>query len=125
MKFLPGSNKKRIWSVFVLLVSISGIIYLNVFSGPSQNRRPADQVYPPAEIMKPAESTSEPPVAAVPPSASSEPLPQPAVVRRGGLLPYGSKIDAAFLKSPAFRGLKPVPSVSVTAEELGKADLFR
>ncbi len=124
MKFLPASNKRRIWLVVTLLVSTGGIIYLNVFSGPSQNRRATDQVYPPAEIVEPPPSTAKAP-ARVPPEAS-EPLPPQGVKsRQAGLLPYGSKIDTAFLKNPTFRALKPVPSVFVTAEELGKADLFR
>lgn len=57
---------------------------------------------------------------ALPSSLSQAPpsRPQPK------LLPYGTKIDTKILESEKFKGLKSVPQVKVSQEELGKTNLF-
>lgn len=46
-------------------------------------------------------------------------------VFEGGLLPFGTKIDSRILNDDRFTSLRAAPKLSVSAEELGKSDLFR
>lgn len=117
MKFLPEEKKKRLRSAIILIISIAGIVYFNFFSGPSAgSRRPANQAFPPADIVLP--------------DASSQPLApgsvaKPAIKKsQGGPLPYGKEIDTKILEEERFRVLKGATLLKVTADELGRDNLF-
>lgn len=94
MKFLPQNKKKTIGLLAVLLLTIAGIISVN-FGGSE-----------PAEKTAPQES------------------PLPITSSSGRLVPFSREIDLKLLDTDKFKTLRAPVGISVTAEELGKTNLF-
>ena len=117
MRLFPEQRKRTILSITLLLVSVAGIVYINVLrSGKAPAAVRSDgEVY--QTTPKPTKSqglTSQKPGA-----------PKPVAKRaRGGLLPYGAKIDESILEQEKFRILKTSPTLEVSPEQLGKDDPF-
>ena len=111
MKFLPENPKKLILTVIVLLVSVGGIVYFNLFYGKGDS--------PPRDAASLRGQNSPPPA----PSGQDDGQIKP-VRAVGGLLPYGPKIDMEILEHEKFKSLRGVPPVSVRPEELGKPNPF-
>lgn len=106
MKFLPEERKKRIWSLILLGGSILGIVYFNFLATQTQAPPSTSLVAPPPP---PAEGTTPIPLVKKP---------------QAGLLPYGPSIELLILEQEEFQVLRSAPPLSVSAEELGKTDLF-
>ena len=143
MRFLPENRKKTIRSVLLLVISVAGIIYFNLFTG--SQKPPAAPPTPVAPPPSPAVASStlpttppltasSTPVALVPPPAAevSAPVPAPTpvpaaprVIKRGpGVLPYGAKIDLGVLELEEFKGLHSAGQLIVRPDELGRENPF-
>ena len=153
MRFLPENRKKTIRSVLLLVISVAGIIYFNLFTGsqkppaapptpvgvPTQVGTPVAP--PPSPVTAsstlpttPPPTASSTPVALVPPPAAevSAPVPAPTpvpaaprVIKRGpGVLPYGAKIDLGVLELEEFKGLHSAGQLIVRPDELGRENPF-
>ena len=97
MKLTTDNKKRTTIEIILLVVSIGGIVfvYFTFLSPPPDDGSIANQ----HASLGDGTSQSE-------------------------LLPYGKTIDTTILEDESFRVLKASPPVSVSAEELGKDDLF-
>ncbi|MDP3993357.1 MAG: hypothetical protein Q8P75_00005 [bacterium] len=112
MKFLPENQKKTLWSIALLLISIGGIVYLNFFRGgpaPEPTQDMIDQAF-----QNSRGGSAGPAPVASPTSFQSS----------SSLLPYGDKIDTSIFELDKYTVLKRSPSLSVSPEELGKENIF-
>lgn len=117
MKFLPENKKKSLWSLVLLAVSVAGIFYVNFFLKPGTN----SVVVSDAEVKR---ASPTPTNIAKPGASGEEALAAPKLPSRGGLLPYGNKIDSGILEGESFKVLKSPPAFSVSQEELGNSNPF-
>ena len=101
MKFLPENKKKKIWTIGILAVSVLGIVYINLFTGPNGG---GDL------IVGENDGTA----------AVASPVPR----ARSRLLPFGSLIDDSILSDERFMLLQAAPEFEVLPEELGNPNLF-
>ena len=117
MKFLPENKRKSLWSIIFLAVAVGGIFYVNLVLKPGASPVAVSDT----EVKR---ATPRPTNVGQPAAPGEEAPSAPKLPSRGGLLPYGNKLDQSILEGEAFQVLKSPPAFGIGQDELGKSDPF-